>query len=115
MGADQLTIETARQGETEILRVKGPLTLSTLFDFQDATKRATNPKTIVDLTGVPYMDSSGLGCLLSYHAACQRARRNYALAGVAPRVMSVIEVSRIDSLLHIFPTVAEAESYLAEA
>lgn len=112
MTADPLTVETRQQEDIEIITLSGPLTLSTLFTWQEAAKRVSSPKTVVDLSGVPYMDSAGLGSILSFHAASQRARRNYALVGVAPRVMTMFEISRVHTILRIFANYRDAEHYL---
>jgi len=52
------------EGE-RILKLSGPFTLSTVFDFQDAMRPTHPPITIVDLTDVPYMDSAALGTLMA--------------------------------------------------
>src|SRR5271156_4239438 len=61
MQQETLTIN-ARQGkspDTRILTFEGPITLATLFAFQAELRKENPPLTILDLGGVPYMDSSG--------------------------------------------------------
>lgn len=96
----------------EILRLKGPLTLSTLFDFQEAIRHDPKPKTIVELSGVAYMDSAGLGCILSFHASCRRSGRDYVVAGLTPRVYTIFAASKLEKLVHIAPTLQDAEHLL---
>jgi anti-sigma B factor antagonist len=113
MPVEQLAIQRVEQNGIAVLKLTGPLTLRTLFEFQEAAQQSPEPKTIIDLTGVPYVDSAGLGAVLSYHAACVRTGRRYAIVGVAPRVYAMLKVSRVDQLMHIFASMGEAEEALA--
>jgi anti-anti-sigma factor len=92
----------------------GPLTLATLFDFQEAVRQTPQLKTIIDLSEVKYIDSAGLGALLSFHGACKRNGRNYALVGMSPRVHTLFTASKVDKLVHIFPNARAAEESLGK-
>jgi anti-sigma B factor antagonist len=107
-----LSIERSTSAELgiETMRLTGALTLATLFDLQEALRVDPKPKTIIDLTGVPYMDSAGLGALLSFHASCKRTGREYALVGMSPRVHTMFAASKVDRLVAMFPTAREAEN-----
>ena len=59
-------------GSTNILRLKGPLTLSTLFLLQDTLREIPNVDTVIDVSEVPYIDSAGLGTILSRWSHTQR-------------------------------------------
>jgi anti-anti-sigma factor len=109
-----LLIERTKNQDNEIetLHLKGPLTLATLFEFQAATKLDPTAKLIIDLGGVPYLDSAGLGAILSFHAACRRNSRKYALVGMTPRVYTIFTASKVDKLVQLCPSVGEAEMYL---
>jgi anti-sigma B factor antagonist len=56
-----------------ILTLRGPLTIHTIFDFQSAVRTEQSPVVIVDLSGVPYVDSAGLGAIVGAHVSAQRA------------------------------------------
>lgn len=99
------------QGE-RVLKLTGPFTLSTIFDFQDAMRTIQPPITMVDLTGVPYMDSAAMGALMGLHVSCQQHGRRYALVGASDRLQTVLRVSGVASVLVLFPTLAEAEAGL---
>jgi anti-sigma B factor antagonist len=97
----------------ETMTLTGPLTLATLFELQEAIRLNPQPKTIINLAGVPYIDSAGLGAILSFHAACQRTGRRYALVAMPPRVKTMFAASKVDALLNILPTAKEAEQSLS--
>lgn len=96
-----------REGQL-VLQLDGPVTLSNLFGFQDHFRALKPPTLIIDMTNVPYMDSAGLGLLLNHYVSSEKAGRRLALAGVCPRIMTLFEVSRVDKVLAIFPTVQAA-------
>ena len=107
---DQMVIESEagpREG-IHVIRLRGPLTLSTLFDFQDVARRETSPVLIVDVSETPYMDSAGLGSLLGIFASCQKTGRKFGLAGVSPRIHTLLEVTHVDKILPAFATVTDA-------
>jgi anti-anti-sigma regulatory factor len=57
-----------------ILRLSGPLTLADLFKFQHSARAETQGSILIDLAGVPYMDSAGLGAVLRVMASCNPDR-----------------------------------------
>lgn len=114
MVANPLTVERlgklAGQG---VLCLRGPLTIENVLPFQNAIRREENaPTVILDLSEVPYIDSSGLGSLVSAYVSRQKAGRGVALTGVNERVFRLFEVTRTESLFLIFPTIDEAISAL---
>jgi anti-anti-sigma factor len=112
---DAPLIYTSSPGTTEgttVLTLTGPLTLTTMFPLQ-AELRTLNPQVLIlDLTGVPYIDSAGLGLIPHYFVTAQEQGRILLLAGVSPRVAAVMGHARIDTLVKTFPTVEAAEATL---
>lgn len=108
---DKFEIRSA-QGSSgaSVLHLSGPLTLSTLFDFQDVVRKEQAGGLIIVLAEVPYMDSAGLGAILSAYASCQRHARKFALAGVSERVMALLRVTKVDALVPRYETVEAAEA-----
>jgi anti-sigma B factor antagonist len=96
--------------DTRILRLTGPLTLANLFEFQTELRRETPPVTILDLAGVPYMDSAGMGAIISYFVAGQKHGSKLIAAGVNYRVLELFKLTHVDGLITIAPSVEEAES-----
>jgi anti-sigma B factor antagonist len=54
---------------------------------------------VVDLTNVPFVDSTGLGSLVDLHAAVTSAGRTVRLRGVQKPVRKVIEITGLTGLL----------------
>jgi anti-sigma B factor antagonist len=106
-----VTTVGARHGH-KVLALTGTLNIHTIFDFQNAVRADASPALIVDFSGVPYMDSAGLGAVIGAHVAAQRTQRRIAFAGMNERLNTLIEMSHLGQVLRIYPTVAEAETAL---
>jgi anti-sigma B factor antagonist len=91
-----------------VLRFKGPLVTQNLADFQNAIRRESAPTVILDLTDVPYMDSSGLGSLVSAYVSGHKAGRRMALSGVNARIINLLEITKTERLFLIFPSLEDA-------
>jgi anti-anti-sigma factor len=113
---DPLSIER-QEGKapgTAILRLTGPITLRNLFDFQAQLRdlQPVPPVTILDLTGVPYMDSAGMGAVINHHVLCQGRGCRLIITGVSARIFELFKMTRVDSVITQAATVEEAESSL---
>jgi anti-sigma B factor antagonist len=93
-----------------ILTLTGPLTIQTLFDFQQIVREETSKPIIVDLSGVAYMDSAGLGCVVSAFTSCQRNQRSFGITGIGDRIKTLFAVTHVDGLLPCFDSLEAAEA-----
>jgi anti-sigma B factor antagonist len=109
--AEQLTIDDSLSSpNTRVLRLTGALVLSTIFSFQQTVRADTSPSLIIDLSGVSYCDSAGIGALVNAHVSRTRSNRELALKGVTDRVMAVLKITRVDQLFTFLPGDAAATS-----
>ncbi len=92
-----------------ILKVSGPLTIQTLFDFQRMVREETTKPIIVDISEVAYMDSAGLGCVVSAYTSCQRNQRAFGITGLTDRIRTLFAVTHVDGLLPCFDSLEAAE------
>jgi len=93
-----------------ILRLSGPLVITTLFDFQAKVRGNNSPTLIIDCTKVPYVDSAGIGALVGAYVTHQKDGRSLALVGVSDRVHTALQVTRVDHFFRFFNTTADAEN-----
>jgi anti-sigma B factor antagonist len=97
-------------GSTAILRLKGPVTINTLFLLQKKLGEVAESDTVIDVTDVPYIDSAGLGTILSHWAHTQRHGKRFAMTGVSQRIGVLLEISHVNTLLPMFRTAEEADA-----
>jgi hypothetical protein len=70
---------------------------------------AKKPKQLViDLSGVPYIDSAGLGAVIEAKQKVEAYGGEFALAGLQNTVHSIFEMLRLDQVFSIFPDVNAA-------
>jgi ABC-type transporter Mla MlaB component len=86
-----------------------PVALRNIFET-DPTPDHHARFNILDLTAVPYMDSCGLGLIVSHFVRCQNKGVQVIAAGVSPRVMELLKTTRIDRLIPMAATVADAST-----
>lgn len=113
--SDDLKIEMLDSPNgARLIQLAGPLILRTLFEFQDGARKELDKAVIIDLTGVPYMDSAGLGAVISIFASCQRTQRGFAIIGVSQRIRTLFEVTHCDGLLPTFDSLDAADASVAK-
>lgn len=69
---------------------------------------------IVDLSGVDFLDSSGLGALVACLRRVREKHGDIKLAGLRPEVKSIFEITRVSRLFQIYADAAEAVSSFRE-
>jgi anti-sigma B factor antagonist len=106
-----LTIEDSsgpRPGQ-RVLRLQGPVVLSTLFHFQSTLRAKDAAALIIDFTGVPYIDSAGIGALVGAYVTHNKDGRTLSLVGVNDRVRNALLVTRVEQFFHFYSTLDQAE------
>ena len=114
---DELQIQrtSGSASDVTILTLIGPLTITTLFDFQTAVRQPDLKSTIIDFSKVPYIDSAGLGIVLSHWAHTQRIGAKFATVGISERVRVLLEMTGVSKILPSYPSVADAEKAFSNA
>jgi anti-anti-sigma factor len=70
----------------------------------DLLSRITgNTDVVVDLSGIEFIDSAGLGVLVSVYKAVRRSGRKSRYTGVRPSVMHVLQVIKLDTIFDLAP------------
>jgi anti-anti-sigma factor len=105
-----LDIETqcGANGEPLLARLRGKLSLETVRDFLNVLRAEPAPRLVLDMSGVTFLDSSGVGALVSLFVGRRTNGRSLVLAGMTPQAEAVLEVSGLMKLLPILPTVEAA-------
>jgi len=67
-------------------------------------------KFVLDATALDYIDSAGIGALVSALTNVKKAGGDLRLAGAKDRILRLFTMTGIDKLLAVYPTVADAAS-----
>jgi len=115
MNQEKMNIESGpgKRAGHQVVKVLGPIRHGELEPLQDAVKASSGSALILDLAGVPYIDSSAIGVLVHAYVSCQKSGRKLALVGMTGRVRNVLHLASVDILFTSFESVLEAEETLA--
>lgn len=62
---------------------------------------------LVDLSGVTYIDSSGVASLVEGYQTAKKQNQKFGLVGVSKAVLSVLQLARLDKVFPIHTSAAE--------
>jgi anti-anti-sigma factor len=93
-----------------ILRLTGPLILTTVSEFQSKVHHDRSHNLILDFTHVPYVDSIGMGTLVDVYIRHHRDGNGVSLVGASDRVRSVLKLARVDRFFRFFDSLADAQT-----
>ena len=97
-------IDEAARGDAVELALGGDLDMSATFALEPVIDRvlAGEPSGLVlDLEGVPFVDSSGLGLLIATHERADRAGVAMEIAGAGPEIQRVFHIAGLDGVLPV--------------
>ena len=111
MRDENLTIEDlpAKDNGPRVLRLTGPLVITSFFAFQTLVREDKSATLVLDFSGVPYIDSAGIGALVGTYVSHQKEGRSLALVGVTKRVRDAMQVTRVEQFFKFYDTQGDAE------
>lgn len=83
------------------LQLAGELDAHTAPALQAALELATEPRVVVDMAAVEFVDSSGLRVLIQSHQQAEAAGRALVLAQPSESVRRLLEISGLEGYLHV--------------
>jgi anti-sigma B factor antagonist len=86
----------------------GKLSLETVNDFIQKLRAETASSVVLDLSGVSFLDSAGVGALVSLFVSRRNQGKTFALAALSPQSTAVVTVAGLQNLLPVYKTVEEA-------
>jgi len=93
---------------TAIYHAKGKLSLETVNTFVQQLRPDASSKLVLDLNGVSFLDSAGVGALVSLFVGRRNQGKVLALAALPAQAKAVVTVAGLHNMLPIYGTVEEA-------
>jgi len=93
-----------------VARLTGKLSLETVNAFLQETRAITAEKVVLDMSGVTYLDSAGVGALVQLFVHRRSQTKKLAVAALTMQGSAVLQVAGLTKLLPAFPTVEEASA-----
>ena len=104
-------------GDVTILRLKGRMILEEgevpLKAAVDGLLRQGRDRILLDMADVSYIDSAGVGMIVSKYVSVHRHGGRLKLMRVTPRVARVLQVTKLSSVFAVFDAEPEAVASFA--
>lgn len=68
---------------------------------------------ILDLRGITFIDSSGIGQLVAIYKKCSIDDRSFALSGLTPSIAQILSITKLDKVFSIFESADAAKASFA--
>ena len=112
--APQLKLETEKKDSESTVRATGRVTLETSATLESTLRDliAEGKRVVLDLTNVDYVDSAGLGALVSVYMHARRTKCDLEIANPKQRIRDLFNRSGLASVFegHSFDVLWEAWS-----
>lgn len=103
------SLKTEETASARLVRITGEVDLSWSQKVRKAILDALagSKPVAIDLSGVGYIDSSGIAALVEGFQQARGKQQKFALVAVSPAVLAVLELARLD---RVFPMFADLET-----
>lgn len=111
MAQQKIDIDIREEEGYRVVSPAGDLDVYTVGSLRDAIGRILEeekPKIVVDLDGVPFMDSSGLGALMGGVRRLREAGGDLAIACTREQHLKLFTITGFGEGVSIAPTIEEA-------
>src|SRR4051794_19040129 len=110
MAPGTLTLDVRQTAaSTSVLDVHGDITADSEKPLMDAYGEAGAAKAIVlNFTGLEYMNSGGIGLLVTLLVRANRAKQKLLAFGLTEHYRQIFSLTRLDEAIGIYETEAEA-------
>jgi anti-anti-sigma factor len=96
--------------DVTVYHLKGKLSLETVAGFIPRMRLETAKHVILDMSGVNFLDSAGVGALVSLFVNRRNQGKAFALAALTPQATAVVTVAGLQKLLPVSKIVEEASA-----
>lgn len=106
--ADALVIETSRGEENAVIAVSGEVDLATAPQLEAAIAAVDAGVVVADLTGVTFIDSTGLRVLIGAHEAARDTGGRFAIVVDDGPVTKLFSITGVGDWLDVHDSLAAA-------
>jgi anti-sigma B factor antagonist len=115
-----MQIEERRVGDVVVLDLKGKITLGEgdelLKDKVNSLVNQGHRKLVLNLEGVPYIDSAGLGEIVRTYTTVSRQSGSLKLLNLTKRITDLLSITKLLTVFETFDSESEAvRSFSASA
>jgi anti-sigma B factor antagonist len=93
-----------------IYTASGKLSIETVNEFLPRLRAESAQRVILDLNGVSFLDSAGVGALVSIFVSRRSQGKEFGLASLQAQAQAVVTVAGLQNLLPIYKSVEDASA-----
>src|SRR5262245_60715191 len=100
-----MAVRAAGSGGVSVIDIRGQVTAAAESALMDAYARAAASGTkriLLNFSDLEYMNSSGIGLLVTLLIRAQRQGQHIAAYGLTPHYRDIFELTRLDEAIHIY-------------
>ncbi len=97
------------------VQLQGSIDTETSADLEEELKEIIDEKTkavILDMGGVNYLSSAGIGVVIWAKKALQEKNATFAMINLQPQIKKVFDIMKILPMVNIFDDMPEADKYI---
>jgi anti-sigma B factor antagonist len=106
MGAPEITMDVRRVGETAaVVDIRGEVTAAceaVLMSAYEAAGGSATSRLVLNFAGLEYMNSGGIGMLVTLLVRANRQRQQLAAYGLSDHYREIFELTRLDEAITIY-------------
>jgi anti-sigma B factor antagonist len=108
--APEFDVSVERLSATAVVRVSGELDIATVPALADVLRGLEQPcdRVVVDLSGLTFIDSTGLTLAVTEHHRAANDGFELVLAGATENVLKVLRLTGLDVTMPMAPDLASA-------
>jgi anti-sigma B factor antagonist len=108
----RMTISEHAVGDTTVLTLSGRLVLEEgedpLREYVDRLVREGRVRLVLDMAGVTFIDSAGLGTLVGKYVSVHKAGGDIKLLNLTPRTAHLFEITKLTRVFEAFRSEQDA-------
>jgi len=106
MGVPTITMDVRRFGQTTaVVDIKGEVTAAcepVLMSAYEAAGGSATSRLVLNFAGLEYMNSGGIGMLVTLLVRANRQRQQLAAYGLSDHYREIFELTRLDEAITIY-------------
>lgn len=107
-----MKVESKEINGIKIIRMVGQVRISTQNDFKDILddliKERKGRTAIINMDGVIYMNSTGLGIVIDTYKRFKENNGRLILCNLLPEILNLFEITRLNKFIEIYNSESEA-------
>jgi len=110
-----LKVETRQSDGVTMVSCQGRIVLGEeSAGMRETLKRAltSSRQLVLDLSGVSYIDSSGLGTLVGVYSSARAGGADIKLAGLNQRLRDLLQITKLVTVFEVYDSVQQATEAL---